>query len=437
MTMTMTRLVPQHGRHPCYPLQCQEHQLHGHALHLSYRPLPWDLFLMTLLLQVDPTQLHNQAHRHFQGSRQHQALLLILRGHVLHHCATVPWWHWHNTISRWPKQHGLHTPWPSNFPAYAKHWCFWNLSWQNLPASARGWPLWTRDTALWSWIRSPANYSSIATSNETHASKRFGTNHTQMNSGNFAKALVRVTKLAAKGLQEPTRSTLPGSPKSLTTSIKRLSTWRWCVQYMKGRMKKMYQDHSWWELNLQSRWCRHQYIASLELIKLMLNSVILRKGAWFSTIDIKNFYLDMPMVDPKYVRIKITDIPEEFILEYEPAGKEDHNGWIYFEIWCGCYGLPQAGILANNLLHGGLEKGGLLQSRYDTRPLETQMVANSILSIRQQFWSEICGNWTLQPSPCSPTTVLPSPNQYGRQQDCRLKSPIGFPQQASMHWHEI
>jgi hypothetical protein len=40
----------------------------------------------------------------------------------------------------------------------------------------------------------------------------------------------------------------------------------------------------------------------------------------------------MPMVDPKYVRIKITDIPEEFILEYNVAGKEDHNGWIYFEI---------------------------------------------------------------------------------------------------------
>ena len=28
------------------------------------------------------------------------------------------------------------------------------------------------------------------------------------------------------------------------------------------------------------------------------------------------------------------------------------NGWIYFEIHCGCYGLPQAGILANNLLCG-------------------------------------------------------------------------------------
>ena len=72
----------------------------------------------------------------------------------------------------------------------------------------------------------------------------------------------------------------------------------------------------------------------------------------------KHFYLDMPMVDPEYIRIKITDSPKEFILEYNLAGKEDHNRWIYFEIRRGCYGLPQAGILANNLLHGCLEKEG-------------------------------------------------------------------------------
>jgi hypothetical protein len=62
------------------------------------------------------------------------------------------------------------------------------------------------------------------------------------------------------------------------------------------------------------------------------------------------------MVDPKYVRIKITDILKELILEYGLAGKEDHNGWIYFEIQHCCYGLPQASILANNLLCGCLEK---------------------------------------------------------------------------------
>jgi hypothetical protein len=67
MTMTRTRLVPQHGRHPRYPLQCQEHQLHRHASHLCNRPLPRNLSLMTLLLQVGQIQPQNQAHRHFQG----------------------------------------------------------------------------------------------------------------------------------------------------------------------------------------------------------------------------------------------------------------------------------------------------------------------------------------------------------------------------------
>jgi hypothetical protein len=98
--------------------------------------------------------------------------------------------------------------------------------------------------------------------------------------------------------------------------------------------------------------------ALLELIKLMLNSVISCKGAQFLTTDIKNFYLDMPMVDPEYVHIKITGIPKEFILKYGHAGKEDHNKWIYFEIQCDSYGLPQDGILANDLLCGCLEKEG-------------------------------------------------------------------------------
>ncbi len=44
--------------------------------------------------------------------------------------------------------------------------------------------------------------------------------------------------------------------------------------------------------------------ASLELIKLMLNNVISRKGPRFACIDIKKYYLDTPMEDPEYVRIK-------------------------------------------------------------------------------------------------------------------------------------
>jgi hypothetical protein len=60
---------------------------------------PTNLSLMTLNLQVDPLQPQNQAHHHFQGCWQHQALLLIAQGHVLHHRTTVPWRHLYNTIS--------------------------------------------------------------------------------------------------------------------------------------------------------------------------------------------------------------------------------------------------------------------------------------------------------------------------------------------------
>ncbi len=60
--------------------------------------------------------------------------------------------------------------------------------------------------------------------------------------------------------------------------------------------------------------------ASLELVKLLLNSVLSRKGAWFSTIDLKNLYLDTPMPDPEYVHIKLSDILDEFIKEYNLLG---------------------------------------------------------------------------------------------------------------------
>jgi hypothetical protein len=101
--------------------------------------------------------------------------------------------------------------------------------------------------------------------------------------------------------------------------------------------------------------------ASLEPIKLLLNSVLSRKGAWFSTIDLKNFYLDTPMPDPEYVCIKLFDIPDKFIKEYNLSG-QDRDSWIYFEICQGCYGLPQAGILANNLHQSRLVTEGFYKA---------------------------------------------------------------------------
>ena len=41
---------------------------------------------------------------------------------------------------------------------------------------------------------------------------------------------------------------------------------------------------------------------SIELVKLMINSVLSRQNARFYAFDIKNFYLDTPMEKPEYVR---------------------------------------------------------------------------------------------------------------------------------------
>ncbi len=69
----------------------------------------------------------------------------------------------------------------------------------------------------------------------------------------------------------------------------------------------------------------------------------------------------MPMPKPKYVCIKILDIPDKFIDEYKLTGL-DCIGWIYFKIRQGCYGLPQAGILVNDLLRSHLEAKGFYEA---------------------------------------------------------------------------
>ena len=61
------------------------------------------------------------------------------------------------------------------------------------------------------------------------------------------------------------------------------------------------------------------------------------------------------MDQSEYIHIKLSDIPQEFIEEYN-LSKASQNGWIYFEILRGCYGLPQSGRLANDLLRTRLEK---------------------------------------------------------------------------------
>ena len=68
------------------------------------------------------------------------------------------------------------------------------------------------------------------------------------------------------------------------------------------------------------------------------------------TINIKDFYLNTPMHWFKYMKLKLSDLPEDFFKLYNLASKVDKNGFVYLKIRRGMYGLPQVGILAQQLL---------------------------------------------------------------------------------------
>ena len=68
------------------------------------------------------------------------------------------------------------------------------------------------------------------------------------------------------------------------------------------------------------------------------------------------------MEKPEYPQIKLTFLPEDVIQHYNLHDKATKNGYVYVEIVKGIYGLPQAGIIAQQLLEEQLSKRGYRQS---------------------------------------------------------------------------
>ena len=86
------------------------------------------------------------------------------------------------------------------------------------------------------------------------------------------------------------------------------------------------------------------------LVAIMLfNSVISTKGAHFMTMDF-NFYLMTPLHHPKFIQMKLSDIPNEVIKEYKVKAKATKNGSIYIRATRSMYGLPQSGLFGKQTL---------------------------------------------------------------------------------------
>ena len=64
------------------------------------------------------------------------------------------------------------------------------------------------------------------------------------------------------------------------------------------------------------------------------------------------------MAQYEYMQLRLSDMPNDVIAQYKLNKIATPEGFIYCKIQKGMYGLPQAGIIAQQLLEKRLEKDG-------------------------------------------------------------------------------
>jgi hypothetical protein len=84
------------------------------------------------------------------------------------------------------------------------------------------------------------------------------------------------------------------------------------------------------------------------------------------TLDISNFYLMTPLKRKEYVPMRLSGFPPNVVDHYNLKEKVTPDGFVYVAIKKGMYGLPQSGILAQELLEKRLNSHRYHQSKHTT-----------------------------------------------------------------------
>ena len=87
--------------------------------------------------------------------------------------------------------------------------------------------------------------------------------------------------------------------------------------------------------------------AELQTVKFHLNSVVSDVAASYMTAGVKTIYLNTPLNSYEYICIPVNVISVDIMEQYNLSPLVV-NSFILVEIRKGMYGLPQAGIIANN-----------------------------------------------------------------------------------------
>jgi hypothetical protein len=120
--------------------------------------------------------------------------------------------------------------------------------------------------------------------------------------------------------------------------------------------------------------------ADITTFKILINSTLSTKDATMMMMDIKNYYIGIPLPRFEYMKMLISRFPEGIIQKYN-LNALAVDGWVYIEIRKGMSGLKQAGLLANQLLQTRLAPFGYYPARHTpglwlhkTRPISFMLV---------------------------------------------------------------
>ncbi len=122
----------------------------------------------------------------------------------------------------------------------------------------------------------------------------------------------------------------------------------------------------------------------------MWNSILSMDSAKYMCLDIKKIYLTAPLDRFEYMKMPLALFPDWIKQQYN-LGKFAYHGFVYLEMRCAVFGLPQAGILANELLHQRLLPHGYYKCNINPWFMETQDTSYCLHVSCQQFRCKICG----------------------------------------------
>jgi hypothetical protein len=111
--------------------------------------------------------------------------------------------------------------------------------------------------------------------------------------------------------------------------------------------------------------------ADITTFKILIKSTLSTKDSEMMMMYTKNYYLGTHFTRYEHMCMLLSRFPEEIAID----------GWVYIEIRKGMYGLKQAGLLANQLLHNNLAPFGYYPDHHTpglwlhkTRPLAFSLI---------------------------------------------------------------